>query len=596
MTSLVDGLDRLGAGLVPWILAMTAWTGLLLIAALLIDRVLARRVAACWRVLLFSVVFVRLMLPLAWTSPGSILGRSAEVLPRSTMAAVSSASRESARPPIETILHPVSHAWLGASYLLGGLGVLTLGFACRRRLAREIASAIPARPALASIVRSCPVLEHPSLGPLVVGAWRPRIVLPTPLIERLTTREMADILRHEAAHVRRRDPVLAAILQAACAVAWPVLPAWLAARRMRALIEEACDDAALEQASPDERRAYGKTLVRVADWHPRRMPLALSAGLLGFGSALRERVSALRFMTRWPGVAQAGSVAAASAVFLVTLGAAAPERAPPSADPAPAADGSVGAPIIRLPDPTLDATGFPTLSPFQAIRWRDEIAEVSVAATWHELAAIDGIAVTEILAFCHATYDFNWRKRFEEDLVAVMTRMGHPLGDTVMLDMRRLDDGSTVRLSEVPMTHENRQALRRTARDAAAGETAVPGLSVPDPAETLQAASDAWILPDACRATRLAENGEHRWTIYGTCDDKEALGAALRALGEVKQVKAARFAVVPGDGSEPVQWFVEFSSDPEARAPQAIDASRKVVSFREASGLPAPTTPPGAVE
>lgn len=576
MSSVLQGLDGVGAGLLPWILTMTAWTGLLLAAAWLVERVLARRVAARWRVLLFSVVFARLVLPLGWTSPASLIGRGAAMPLTAATSTVGVAARESVRMHGEPTPRRASHAWLAASYLLGVLGVLTLGLACRRRLAREIAFAVPARPDLAAVVPSCTVLEHPSLGPLVVGTVQSRILLPSPLIDKLEARELADILRHEAAHVRRRDPLLAAFLQAACAVAWPVLPAWLAARRIRALMEESCDDVALERASRDERRAYGRTLMRVADWHPRRVGLALSAGLLGFGSALRGRVSALRFMTRWPGVAQAGSVAAAGAVLLVTLGASAPERVVSGPVPAPAADGIVGTPIIRLPDPTLDATGFPTLSPFQAIRWREATPEVSVDGAWHELSRIDGIDVHEIIAFSNETYGINGRKRFEEDLVAVMTRMGHPPGDVVSLGMRSLD-GIPVNVTGVPMTRENRQAVKWGTRDASVGAASLVH-PVRDPTALAPGSPSAWLLPDTCQAERVFGGLDH-WKATGMCDDEEAPKSILLGLKAFSELQFVAFNLVKGEKAGAVEWLVEIRRRPGGPVPLGIDASGRVVTL-----------------
>ena len=87
---------------------------------------------------------------------------------------------------------------------------------------------------------------------------------------------------------------------------WPVLPVWLAAQRVRALVEMACDEAALDAADAGERRRYGHTLLDMAEW--RSVMLApLGAGELHFGSTLRARVEALANVRRWPLVVQVGA-------------------------------------------------------------------------------------------------------------------------------------------------------------------------------------------------------------------------------------------------------------------------------------------------
>ena len=69
------------------------------------------------------------------------------------------------------------------------------------------------------------------------------------------------------------------------------------------------------------------------------------------------------------------------------------------------------------------------------------------------------IAAEDIVAFSWRTYVDKWRKRFEEDLVEVLTRMGHEPKDTVRLVVSPLGSSETRTLEDVPMTEANRWAI-----------------------------------------------------------------------------------------------------------------------------------------
>jgi len=99
------------------------------------------------------------------------------------------------------------------------------------------------------------------------------------------------------------------------------------------------------------------------------------------------------------------------------------------------------------------------LAPFSAVRWKDATPEVKVKDTWYELLAIDDTEAKDIVKFCKDREEKLWQKRFEEDLVEMMARMGHEPGEKVTLKLRELDTGKTVVLKDVPNTHENRQAI-----------------------------------------------------------------------------------------------------------------------------------------
>ncbi len=98
-------------------------------------------------------------------------------------------------------------------------------------------------------------------------------------------------------------------------------------------------------------------------------------------------------------------------------------------------------------------------SPFAAVRWQESQPEVKVGDKWFTLVSLDDLPASEIVAFSQRTFGDLWQKRFEEDLVEVLTRMGHEPEDTVQLVVMPLESQATRTLGDVPMTRANRQAI-----------------------------------------------------------------------------------------------------------------------------------------
>src|SRR3990172_6591131 len=106
----------------------------------------------------------------------------------------------------------------------------------------------------------------------------------------------------------------------------------------------------------------------------------------------------------------------------------------------------------------------PEKSPFAAVRWRESQPEVRVGDEWFKLVSLNDLPSADIVAFSRQTYGNLWRKRFEEDLVELLTRMGHPPRDTVTLVVQSLTSPETRTLEDVPMTKANRRAIRDAAQ------------------------------------------------------------------------------------------------------------------------------------
>jgi beta-lactamase regulating signal transducer with metallopeptidase domain len=297
-----------GQQLLHWLATMNAWTAGLLLGAFLLDKALAERARASWRLALYAPIGLRLLLPLSWRIPLAHAPRVVTLLtplPRGLL------------PPSTGAVHAPTFTWSAAlvvAYVAVALVIVALRLRAYLSLRRELRSARVASALTVSTNAPCPVLEHEALGPMVVGIIRPRIVLPTFLLSPEHAGALACVLSHESAHVRRGDPWLMAAIQVLTVACWPVLPVWFAARRVRNLVEMACDERALEHADASTRHRYGQALIELAGWRTVKLrPVA--AGELHFGSGLRARIDALARVRHWPRVVQAGLVAMAVAGF-----------------------------------------------------------------------------------------------------------------------------------------------------------------------------------------------------------------------------------------------------------------------------------------
>ena len=92
------------------------------------------------------------------------------------------------------------------------------------------------------------------------------------------------------------------------------------------------------------------------------------------------------------------------------------------------------------------------------MRWQQSQPEVKIGEEWFKLVSLDGLPASDIVAFSRRTYGNKSRKRFEEDLVELLTRMGHEPRGTVRLVVMPLGSQQTQTLEHVPMTRANREA------------------------------------------------------------------------------------------------------------------------------------------
>ena len=171
--------------------------------------------------------------------------------------------------------------------------------------------------------------------PSVLGFFRPRILIPPVLAERLSLAELHQVVLHEMEHLRRGD-AWTNLLQKVALVLFPLNPAlaWVE-RRLCSERELACDDRVLHAGSG--RKAYALCLAHLAEYSLVRRGFGLVLGAWERRPELVRRVQRIlyepaRGMGRWPALAATGGLMAGALGCALTL-ARAPEMvsfAPPA--------------------------------------------------------------------------------------------------------------------------------------------------------------------------------------------------------------------------------------------------------------------------
>ncbi len=230
---------------------------------------LAPRLPASARALLWWLVSLKFLLALAGPSPIPLPLLRPVAAP---MTIVETSSQVPAPlPSLVSPIDPLGTAVVAVWALLvsAGLGRTALDLRRARRLRRSAREAPEAARLVFERLRHRLRVHSPVhlavstdvTAPVVLGPWRPLVLIPAQGSALKTEEDLEMALAHELLHVRRRDLWLAAVPHLA-RVLFPFHPlARLAAREERLAREAACDAAVL-RALGHAPRAYGQLLLR----------------------------------------------------------------------------------------------------------------------------------------------------------------------------------------------------------------------------------------------------------------------------------------------------------------------------------------------
>ena len=143
--------------------------------------------------------------------------------------------------------------WLGFVWLLGAAGALLSAIHRQRRFVRSLGQLMQLGP---NVWRA----QAANCGPVLVGALRPRIVVPRDFEQRYDPAQRTLVLAHERLHRVRGDTQVNALVALGCCVYWFNPLVYFAASRLRFDQELACDAIVIARA-PRARRRYAEAML-----------------------------------------------------------------------------------------------------------------------------------------------------------------------------------------------------------------------------------------------------------------------------------------------------------------------------------------------
>ncbi|HTV85626.1 MAG TPA: M56 family metallopeptidase [Dyella sp.] len=207
---------------------------------------------------------------------------------------------------------------VGALLLLARAAIAQLRYRARLRDARQVDDGPLRWPVLRA--------RHADVGPALIGAWRPCIVLPSDFDQRYDVAERTLILAHESMHARRRDGWWSLCAQIVLALFWFHPLAWLGWGAFRHDQELACDAAVMGRHG-HLRRSYANAMLKTqsatlqlpigCSWSPRH-PITERIAMLTLPLPHRGRKFAGSLFIAAGMIAAAGFAYAASQDAAVT--------------------------------------------------------------------------------------------------------------------------------------------------------------------------------------------------------------------------------------------------------------------------------------
>jgi uncharacterized protein (TIGR03435 family) len=205
-------------------------------------------------------------------------------LPFSMAASPTGVPSSSAIPEAAVAALPLSNLWSLILFAVWLCGFFVVVFSWLRGWLRVRASIRSS--SRTALIAEVPVLSSPRLmEPGIFGIFRPVLVLPQGIEDRLNKAQLDTIIAHEICHVRRRDNLTASLHMVVEALFWFHPAVWWIKSRLLEEREQACDEVVLQSGNVAE--IYAESILNVCKFCI-ESPLACVAGVTG--SDLKRRI------------------------------------------------------------------------------------------------------------------------------------------------------------------------------------------------------------------------------------------------------------------------------------------------------------------
>src|SRR5437867_106107 len=315
MNSFIDTLNHWGGRFADFALPMLVQSSVLIVLLFALDLVLRNRVRAVVRYALWMLVLIKLVLPPSFAAPTSLAYWLSEKKAVKTPPAPSqqfvvrySDAKFDGTRPLPSLPPPRAKlqfaGWLFLAWLATALGLMAWLVRRSRSVVRTAARSLPASESPEQLLDACRQqmgikqrvrlkLSGTASSPAVFGLWRPVILIPQKLTDKLSALQLRAVLFHELAHIKRSDALVHYLQTLLQIIYWwhPLL--WFANAQIRRVREQAVDEAVVVAMGSDAE-AYLATLLEVAKLAFNRPTFALGLiGIVESKSALAQRVQHL---------------------------------------------------------------------------------------------------------------------------------------------------------------------------------------------------------------------------------------------------------------------------------------------------------------
>jgi beta-lactamase regulating signal transducer with metallopeptidase domain len=336
--SWLAAVNSIGAAFWDYSAAMFVQSGVLIVLLLAIDFLLRKRVRATLRYWIWMLVFVKLLLPPTLSAPTGIgywladrpspdpvvlEGPSSAARPQigavidsklampHTEIPPTPPTKIAVEPAAPALSHIASLTWKGTVFLLWLAGVSAFSILLLRRIGfirRLIAQSSHADAQLTAMLNRCRRelaitrtiqlrLSAGAPSPAACGLFKPTILMPALLPDKLSREKLRAVLIHELAHIKRGDLWINST-QTLLQIIYFYNPlVWLANTIVRRVREQAVDEMVLVTLG-EQPKDYSNTLIDVAEMA--MFKTSLSLRLIGVVESKRALHRRIRLMLNRP--------------------------------------------------------------------------------------------------------------------------------------------------------------------------------------------------------------------------------------------------------------------------------------------------------